>query len=83
MRVQPLWRRDYPVWEFQGMTDSTRLTDEELLKNELVTKVRSVTNIRSSDHCDVDCPVKPYGAENPLPELRFLLHAFATALHFF
>ena len=79
MRVQPLCRLDHPMWEFQGATVSTRPTDVELLKNELVTNVRSVTNLRSLDPCDIDCPVKPYAADNHFSRYEFLFYVFMTA----
>ena len=68
-RVWPLRARAHPMWEFEGAGDSTRMSPEELSRNELVNHVRHITNLTTGDKCDVDCPIEPYGAENPLPEV--------------
>ena len=57
------------MWEFEGAGDSTRMSSEELSRNELVNHVRHITSLTTSDKCDVDCPIEPYGLENPLLEV--------------
>ena len=68
-RVQSLRLRDHPMWEYASEEDSTRLTKEKPSKRAIETSVRAVTSLRAPDPCDIDCPVKPYGVDNPLPEV--------------
>ena len=83
-RVWPIRARAHPMWQYEGVLDSSRMSQEELSKNELVTHVRSITSLKASDPCNVDCPVTPYGVDNPLPEVStayvFLSSGFATHL---
>ena len=69
MRVWLIRARAHPMWQYEGMLDSSRMSQEELSKNELVAHVRSITSIKSSDPCNADCPVTPYGPDKPLPEV--------------
>ena len=69
MRVWPIHARAHPMWHYEGVLDSSRMNQEELSKNELVAHVRSITSIKSSDPCNVDCPVTPYGTDRPFPEV--------------
>ena len=87
MRVWPLRARAHLMWAYEGVQDSSRMSTEELSKNELVAHVRSITSLRSSDPCNVDCPVTPYGAEKPLEEVSerssLLSTGFAILLYIF
>jgi len=80
MRVWPLRARAHPMWQYEGPLDSTRMNKEELSRSELVAHVRSITSTKSSEPCNVDCPVTPYGAEKPLPEvsesIEFMISCF-------
>jgi hypothetical protein len=68
-RVWPLRAQAHPMWAYEGASDSTRMSPEELSRNELVTHVRHITSLTTADPCNIDCPVTPYGAENPLLEV--------------
>ena len=68
-RVWPIHARAHPMWEYEGASDNTRMSPNELSGNELKGHVRSITNLKADDSCNVDCPVAPYGLENPLPEV--------------
>ena len=72
------------MWQYEGVLDSSRMSQEELSKNELVTHVRSITSIKASDPCNVNFPVTLYGVDNPLPEVSaayvFLSSDFITRL---
>ena len=68
-RVWPLRARAHPMWEYEGACDITRMNAEELSRSELLTHVRHITNLTIGDTCNVDCPVAPYGLENPLLEV--------------
>ena len=65
-RVWPIRARAHPMWEYEGAGDITRMNPEELSRSELLTHVRHITNLTTGDTCNVDCPVAPYGLENPL-----------------
>jgi len=71
-RVWPIRARAHPMWEYEGASDSTRMSPEELSRNELLSHVRSITNLTQDKPCNVDCPVAAYGLENPLLEVRML-----------
>jgi len=75
-RVWPIRARAHPMWEYAGADDVTRMHAEELSTNELLGQVRHITNLSSSHKCDVNCPIEPYGLENPLPEVCMLLMCF-------
>ena len=72
MRVWPLRARAHPMWEYEGALDATRMSKEELSKSELVSNVRSITSTKSSEPCNVDCPVTSYGPDRPLEEVTEL-----------
>ena len=64
LRVQPLRRRAQPMWAHE--------TGDEPDDEEVKSKVRSITSLRAADPCNVKCPVKPYGPNNPVPEVSVL-----------
>ena len=68
LRVQPLHRRAQPMWALDH--------GDELDDDEVESKVRSITSLRAADTCNVKCPVRPYGPDNPVPEVSFLLFCF-------
>ena len=68
-RVWPIRARAHPMWEYEGAGDITRMNPEELSRSELLMHVRHITNLTTGDTCNVDCPVAPYGLENPLLEV--------------
>ena len=72
MLVWPLRIRAHPMWEYEGALDATRMSKEELSKSELVSHVRSITSTKSSEPCNVDCPVTPYGPDKSLEEVSEL-----------
>ena len=72
-RVWPIRARAHPMWQYEGAHDYTRMSPEELSKNELLAHVRSITNLTAADPCNVDCPIAPYGLENPLLQVCMLL----------
>ena len=69
LRVQPLRARDHPMWARDAAGD-------ELDDDAVELKVRSITSLRAADPCNVKCPVKPYGPDNPVPEVSLLLFCF-------
>ena len=67
LRVQPLSARPHPMWAAEGV--SAKPLDDE----EVEASVRSITNLRAADTCNVKCPISPYGASNPVPEVSLVL----------
>ena len=74
------------MWQYEGAHDASRMSPDELSKNELDTHVRSITSIKATDPCNLDCPVTPYGADNPLLEVSlafmYLLSSGFITLYF-
>ena len=73
--MQPLHAHDHPMWARDAGGD-------ELDDDAVESKVRSITSLRAADPCNVKCPVKPYGPDNPVPEVRFPCFVFCL-LSFF
>ena len=71
MRVWPLQERAHPMWAYEGPNDPTRMSLVELSANELATHVRMITCTKSSDPCNIDCAITPYGPERPFEEVSF------------
>ena len=61
------------MWEYEGPSDSTRISPVELSANELASHVRMITCTKSSDEVNVVSTVKPYSLENPISEVIVLL----------
>ena len=79
MRVWPLQARSHPMWEYEGSSDSTRISPVELSTNELASHVRMITCTKSLDEININSTVKPYSLENPLSEVKFI---FVLILNF-
>ena len=77
-RVWPIRARAHPMWQYEGPNDATRMSPEELSRNELLAHVRSITNLTAADPCNVDCSITPYGMENPLLEVCGLYDLLAV-----
>ena len=60
-----------PMWAYEGPNDPTRMSPVELSANELATHVRMITCTKSSDPCNIDCTITPYGPERPFEEVSF------------
>ena len=71
MRVWPLQARAHPMWEYEGPSDSTRISPVELAANELASHVRMITCTKSSDEINITSTIKPYSLENPIREVIF------------
>ena len=82
MRVWPLCARAHPMWEYEGALDATRMSKEELSKSELVSHVRFITSTKSSEPCNVDCPIDPYRAEKPLLEVSEPIECMISFYYF-
>ena len=72
-QIQPLRLQSHPLWADEGPSDPNRMFEGDLEDDEVEKKVKSITSLRVADPCNVKCPVTPYGAENPLPEVMFCI----------
>ena len=60
-RVHPLQARVHPLYEYEGTTDPSRPTAEEMSKNEVETYVCSLAMLKVGEQCDFD-PQLPHSA---------------------
>ena len=67
--VQPIQFRAHPMWRFEGVDDPTRVLHEQFSSIELESRVQRITKIGQKDQCLLECPVRPFAADNPLPEV--------------
>jgi hypothetical protein len=80
-RIQPLQAREHPMWEYSGVSDSTRGNAEELSNEVFMERLKSLTKERSNlsrvPH------VAPYSAGNPPPNVSivvFRVQSFAVLM---
>ena len=60
----------------EGPNDSTHISPVELSANELASHVRMITCTKSSDPCNIDCTITPYGPDRPFDEVKILHVSF-------
>ena len=70
MRVWPLQARAHPMWVYEGPNDSTRISPVELSANKLASHMRMITCTKSSDPCNIDYTITPYGPDRPFDEVK-------------
>ncbi|KAK1646386.1 hypothetical protein QYE76_064191 [Lolium multiflorum] len=66
-RVQPLQARKFPLWKYTGDEDVDRLSTDLEVKD-LEKLVRKITSLSKKDSIPSSCRVKPYSANNALPQ---------------
>ncbi|KAK1642426.1 hypothetical protein QYE76_060231 [Lolium multiflorum] len=66
-RVQPLQARKFPLWKYTGDEDVDRLSADLEVKD-LEKLVRKFSSLSKKDSVPSSCRVKPYIADNALPE---------------
>ena len=64
------------MWQYEGPLDATRMSQEELSKEELDDRVRSITSIKAAEPCQLDGPVSPFSSNNPLLEVSLFALIF-------
>ena len=65
--VQPLQYRARPMWQYEGLEDSTRCSSEELDFDGLLTRIQHVTKCSSISEMRF---VRPYASDHALPQVR-------------
>ena len=65
-RVQPLQYRARPMWQYEGLEDSTRCSAEELDSDGLLTRIQHVTKCSSISEMRF---IRPYAADHALPQV--------------
>ena len=68
--IQPLQARAHGMWMYQGATDPTRISKEDLSTTEVEKSVRAITSLSGDDEFPGPPPVTPYGEDKELPEVR-------------
>ena len=63
-RVQPLQHRTRPMWQYEGLGDSTRCSPEELEPDALLARIQHVTKCSSISEMRL---VLPYASDHPPP----------------
>ena len=66
-RVQPLQYRARPMWQYEGLEDSTRCSPEELNADGLLARIQYVTKCSSISEMGF---VRPYSSDHALPQVR-------------
>ena len=80
--IQPIQFRPHPMWRFEGAQDPTRVLHEEFSSIELESRVHRITKLGQKDKCLLECPVRPFAADNPLPEVTRHLRRIVCGLCF-
>src|SRR4051812_49324390 len=65
--VQPLQHRARPMWQYEGLGDSTRCSTEVLTADGLLTRIQHVTKCASISEMGF---VRPYTSNRALPQVR-------------
>ena len=72
-RVQPLQHRDRPMWQYEGLDDSTRCSPEELEPDALLARIQHVTKCSSISEMRL---VLPYASDHSPPPVGARVHSF-------
>ena len=71
LRVQPLQARTNPMWAYSEPGDETRILADLPVEN-LEKLARRFTKLNKNNPIPSECLVKPYSADHPLPEVKFV-----------
>jgi hypothetical protein len=72
-RVQPLQHRLSKLWNYLGLVDSSRISGDQMEKQEVDKRVRSLTKL-TKDHAVADLAADYFDSMHPLPKVRICLH---------
>jgi hypothetical protein len=75
-RVQPLQHRLTNLWNYSGLEDPTRISDDLMLKEDVDKRVRNLTKL-TKVHSVADLTADFFDSEHPLPEVCFSSSIFA------
>lgn len=66
-RIFPLRSRDHPMWQYTGVSDSTRILPREHNAEQIFLKLKNLT--METNDLGIETHVVPYSAHYPLPEV--------------
>ena len=72
-RVQLLQHRTRPMWQYEGLGDSTRCSPQELEPDALLTRIQHVTKCSSISEMRL---ALPYASDHPPPQVGVRVHSF-------
>ena len=69
-QIQPLQARAHPMWEYVGPSDETRISGEELSRQELRDKLVTITSLTKKDKFEASPREAPFGEGKFPSEVR-------------
>jgi hypothetical protein len=86
-RVQPLQHRLSHLWNFSGLGDSSRVSENLMEKQDVDKRVRALTKL-TKDHTVADLAADYFDSKHPLPEvcsfcMSFFVFCIVFLLYFF
>jgi hypothetical protein len=79
-RVQPLQHRLTKLWNYAGLEDPTRISEDLIEKKDVDKRVRSLTKL-TKDHAVADLTAAYFDSVHPLPEVCILC-SLVVKFHF-
>jgi hypothetical protein len=71
-RVQPLQHRLTKLWNYSGLEDPTRVSEDLIEKQDVDKRVRNLTKL-TKDHAVADLTADYFDSVHPLPEVRIFV----------
>jgi hypothetical protein len=78
-RVQPLQHRLTKLWNYSGLEDPTRISEDLISKEDLDKRVRNLTKL-TKEHAVADLTADYFDSVHPLPEVCILASTFCQTL---
>jgi hypothetical protein len=78
-RVQPLQHRLTKLWNYSGLEDPTRVSEDLISKEDVDKRVRNLTKL-TKEHAVADLTADFFDSVHPLPEVRILASTFCQTL---
>jgi hypothetical protein len=72
MHIQPLQARVHQMWNYAGSTDETRVSKDDVTKDEVKKMVRWLTTLTTADEVPISCQAERFNRDHPLPPVRFV-----------
>jgi hypothetical protein len=79
-RIQPLQHRLTKLWNYSGLEDPTRISEDLIEKKDVDKQVRSLTKL-TKDHAVADLTADYFDSVHPLPEVCILC-SLVVEFHF-
>jgi hypothetical protein len=78
-RVQPLQHRLTKLWNFSGLEDPARISEDLMLKEDVDRRVRNLTKL-TKEHSVADLKADFFDSVHPLPEVYISASTFVKLL---